>query len=462
LNGLSGAPDTRFFFNPINLQSYVLMRRYESWGKYPKLKPAEIISIFWRNHPPCFDAFSQPVLAYAQGRSYGDVCLNEDAILIDTTPLSRFIVFDEENGLLRCEAGVTLAEILELIVPRGWFLPVTPGTKYVSIGGAIANDIHGKNHHQAGTFGCHVRQFELLRSNGERPVCSPAQNVELYKATIGGLGLTGLILWAEIQLKPIFSPFISMERIRFTSLEEFFELALCSDRDYEYTVAWLDCLARKLGRGIFIRGNHVDGNETGRFGRRRPPNIRVPFDLPAWVPNQWTIKAFNTIYNCNQFHRELKKIVHYEPFFCPLDGVREWNRIYGKRGFLQYQFVVPSENNGKAARAILTHLARSGQAPFLVVMKKFGAVSSPGMLSFPRPGVTMALDFSHRGQETLRLLDELDEIVRDARGAVYPAKDARMSAPSFQAFFPQWREFSRFVDPKFSSSFWRRVSISRS
>ncbi|MBA3532279.1 MAG: FAD-binding oxidoreductase, partial [Ardenticatenales bacterium] len=348
---------------------------------------------------------------------------------------------------------------LEVIVPRGWFLPVTPGTKYVSVAGAIANDVHGKNHHRAGTFGCHVTQFELLRSNGEQLLCSPTQNVELFRATIGGLGLTGLILWAEFTLKPIAGPLIEMERIRLPSLDAFFEVSGRSDQRYEYTVAWIDCLAcgESLGRGIFMRGNHKESGETGRSGLPMTPTI--PFDFPTFVLNHTTVKVFNTLYYRAQWQERIKSQVHYEPFFYPLDIVNNWNRIYGKRGFMQYQCVVPHDEGHAAIREIMRRIARSGSASFLAVLKEFGEVPSPGILSFPRPGVTLALDFPHHGAPTLALFDELDELVREAGGAVYPAKDARMSAANFQAYFPQWQDFARYVDPHFSSSFWRRVTV---
>src|SRR5947207_14804729 len=229
-----------------------------SWGRYPKVTPAEVQSVFWRSELPNIADFEQPVLPYAYGRSYGDSCLNEGGVSLDVSQLRRFISFDEDEGLLCCEAGVSLAEILELIVPRGWFIPVSPGTKFVSVGGAIANDVHGKNHHRAGTFGCHVTRFELLRSNGERFICSPTENRELFAATIGGLGLTGVILWAEFRLKRIVNPFIDMERIQFSSLDEFMQISAEMDQQYEYTVSWVDILigGRALCRGIFMCGNH--------------------------------------------------------------------------------------------------------------------------------------------------------------------------------------------------------------
>ncbi len=416
--------------------------------------------LYWREDIPDLAHTGSQVLPYGYGRSYGDSCLNEGGILLDASHLNRFIAFDEEQGIMRCEAGVSLADILEVIVPRGWFVPVTPGTKFVSVGGAIANDVHGKNHHRAGTFGCHVTRFELLRSTGERLICSPDENTKLFQATIGGLGLTGLILWAEFRLQQINSPMIIMQRMRFDSLDEFNALSTEADRQYAYTVSWVDILTggKDLCRGIFMSGNHdpAPSKLTTKRGKQLP--LAVPFDLPSFMLNPFTVKAFNELYYHVQFAQKVDKRVHYDPFFYPLDAIHHWNRLYGRRGFLQYQFVVPFAHGSEAMRDILARIRHSGEGSFLTVLKQFGNIQSPGMLSFPRPGLTLALDFAFGGQKTLRLLDDLDEIVREAGGAVYPAKDARMSAANFRAFFPRWQEFAQYVDPHFSSSFWRRVT----
>ncbi len=435
------------------------IKQPESWGRYPTVQASQVVPIYWLNEIPDLAAFEQPVLPFAYGRSYGDSCLNDGGIALDMTHLKRFISFDEDEGLLRCEAGVSLGEILDVIVPRGWFLPVTPGTRFVSVGGAIANDVHGKNHHKAGTFGCHVTQFELLRSNGERLICSPEKNCELFRATIGGLGLTGIILWAEFRLKAIYSPFIALERIRYSSLDEFREIAEESDEKFEYTVAWVDCLAngKNLGRGIFMRGNHERSKEYASSSLPRKLPLAVPFDFPSFTLNTLTVKAFNTVYYNAQQSKKVQKVVPYDPFFYPLNSVHHWNRMYGKRGFFQYQCVVPYENGYEVMRDILQRISRSGEGSFLTVLKKFGDVSSPGILSFPRSGLTLALDFSNNGEKTLRLFKELDTVVRQSGGAIYPAKDARMTAEDFQRYFPQWQEFAQYLDPKFSSSFWRRV-----
>jgi len=304
-----------------------------------------------------------------------------------------------------------------------------------------------------------VTCFELLRSSGERVLCSPEENAGLFQATIGGLGLTGLILWAEIRLKQIPGASIFMERIRFGGLEEFLELS-ASDTDHEYTVAWVDCLARRrrLGRGLFMRGDHAQPRRpTALRPATAPSRLSVPFDLPSALLNPLTVSAFNMVYYWRQLRAKTRKLVPYDPFFFPLDGIHDWNRLYGRPGFLQYQCVVPDEGARGPIRTILERISRAREASFLAVLKRFGSVPSPGLLSFPRPGITLALDVRYRGAPTLRLLDDLDEVVRAAGGAVYPAKDARMSADSFRRYFPAWETFAAYVDPQFSSSFWRRV-----
>jgi FAD/FMN-containing dehydrogenase len=419
--------------------------------------------IRWRDDLPDFSAIEGTVLPFGYGRSYGDSCLNNGGTLLDTTGLNQFIAFDAENGIIRCEAGVMLADILDVIVPRGWFLPVTPGTKYVSVAGAIANDVHGKNHHVAGTFGCHVTQFELLRSDGSRRICSPTENPDFFRATIGGLGLTGVILWAEFRLKKIPTPLIAQENIRFGSLDEFFDISAESEeRGFEYTVSWVDCTAegKDLGRGHFTRGNFYDPPlGVSKLPKPLPP-IPVPIDAPTFLINTLTVKAFNNLYYHRQPWRMTHRIVHYNSFFYPLDTLTDWYRGYGKAGFLQYQFVMPYHDI-EPIREVFRRIAHSGQGSPLVVFKIFGDIRSPGILSFPRPGVTLALDFAFRGDKTLHLLDELDQIVMGCGGALYPAKDARMSPQAFRASYPNWEEFMDYVDPKFSSSFWRRVMAVR-
>ncbi|MFN2499230.1 MAG: FAD-dependent oxidoreductase [Pyrinomonadaceae bacterium] len=433
-------------------------KRYESWGRYPPAKHAKVIALEGGAETPPWSEYASSVLAFAQGRSYGDTCLNNGGILLDTAALTGVVDFDKESGTLRCEAGTTFAEILPLIVPHNWFVPVTPGTKQVSIGGAIAHDVHGKNHHRAGTFGRHIKRFELLRSSGERLICSPQENAELFAATIAGMGLTGLITWAEFELKRIPGPAIAVERIPFTNLDEFLAAAKTADCEYEYTVAWLDSRFRRgrFGRGVLICGNSAETLENGR-SLARPQARSLPFTIPDFFLNGPTIRAMNSVYYQLQTRQPKQELIDFDSFFYPLDAIPNWNQIYGRRGFLQYQCVVPYAEN-EAVQEIFMLIASSGLAAVLSVLKVFGELTSPGMLSFPRPGITLAIDFPFRGSDTLALLDKLDEVTRAARGAVYPAKDARMSAESFQRYFPQWQDFSHFVDPHFSSSFWRRVT----
>ena len=399
-------------------------------------------------------------LPYGNGRSYGDSCLNSEGILLDTRRMDRFIAFDPKLGVLRCETGVLFSEILDLVVPQGWFLPVTPGTQFVTVGGAVANDVHGKNHHRAGSFGCHVLRFELCRSDGTRLVCTPTENEDWFRATIGGLGLTGLITWVELRLRPICAPDIAVETIRFAHLDEFVELSAESDRDYEHTVAWVDCHAggRSGGRGLFMRGNHVPCTTLNR-PRRRHRSFAIPWELPVKLVNGVSTRLFNFFYYHRPVRQRAETIVHYEPFFYPLDSIGNWNRIYGPRGFMQYQCVIPTADGQEAISEMLARISRAGQGSFLAVLKVFGDIPSLGMMSFPRPGMSLALDFPNLGSSTLKLLDSLDDITREAGGAVYPAKDARMSPSDFRLYFPRWREFRRFLDPRCSSDFWRRMSI---
>jgi L-gulonolactone oxidase len=396
-------------------------------------------------------------LAVGLRRSYGDSCLNSDGVLIETTHLDRLMSFDPDTATLRAEAGTSLADILALVVPRGFFLPTTPGTRFVTLGGAVANDVHGKNHHTAGTFGRHVRAIGLSRSDGSRLVLSPSEQPELFGATIGGLGLTGLIEWVEIDLAPIPSAWLDAQTIAFGSLDRFWELAEASVHTHEHTVAWIDCVASgtAFGRGIFSRANW-------RKGRARTAHDdmswkRVPFDAPAALLNAWTIGALNTAY----FHLKKRKTSaaaeHYAPFFYPLDAIAGWSRLYGRPGLYQYQCVVPVSVQRDAVRALLGVIVASGEASFLAVLKTFGGLPSPGLLSFPREGATLALDFPNRGASTLRLMERLDAIVRDAAGALYPAKDGRMSAAMFRLGYPNWERFNSHIDPAFESDFWRRI-----
>lgn len=427
----------------------------KSWGRYPKATPAKWIILSSRFDPLPLSG-ADTWLPYGNGRSYGDVCQNNGGGLWLTRALNRLIAWNPETGQLRCEAGMLLSDILAFSVPQGWFLPVTPGTQFVTVGGAIANDVHGKNHHVAGTFGCHVTAFELRRSDSARLSCSATANPEWFAATIGGLGLTGLITWAEIRMKRIANPYVEVRNVRFRNLGEYFNIQPQLDADHEYSVAWIDCLAtgKSLGRGILMGGNHAGPLPV----KKSAPSQRTftfPIDPPFSLINHASLSLFNALY----YRRPLPERVvqHFRPYFYPLDGILEWNRLYGRSGFSQYQCVVPPEHAKPAMTEILERIARAGEGSFLAVLKTFGRTPSPGLLSFPRPGLTVALDFPWRGSKTLQLLDSLDEVTESAGGRVYPAKDARLLAHRFQRYFPEWQNFSAFIDPACDSSFRRRV-----
>ncbi len=432
------------------------VNRYQSWGRYPKHEQLA------RVLPDVIGALELPVgekvLPFGNGRSYGDSCLTSGVVL-DTVRLNRIIAFDDVTGVMRCEAGVLIADVLARAVPRGWFVPVTPGTKFVTIGGAIANDVHGKNHHKRGTFGCHVMGFELLRSEGGKRWCTPTQNTDLFRATIGGLGLTGLITWADVQLIPIRSSRIDQVMTPFGSLTEFMALASAADTTHEYSVAWIDSLAtgRALGRGLFIKGNHADERGPLLVARRRQ-RLLVPFTPPVPLIGRATLWAFNALYRQQTLGKEKVSRPAFEPFFYPLDAINGWNRLYGPRGLLQHQSVVPLMDGLAVVAELLERSQRAGLGSFLTVLKVFGDVPSPGVLSFPMSGLTLTLDFANTGPAVFSLLEDLDRVVVEASGRVNPYKDARMSPATFASSFPVADALRPFIDPAFSSLFWERVT----
>lgn len=397
-----------------------------------------------------------PGLAHGNGRSYGDVCLNEGGTLWLTRGLDRFIAFDAEAGTLECEAGVTLQEIVEWGLPRGWFLPVTPGTQHVTAGGAVANDVHGKNHHRAGSFGHHVEALSLLRTDGQVIDCSARDHAPWFTATVGGLGLTGLITRVRVRLRKVQGPWIDTETHPFESLEEFYSLSARLGAEWEYCVAWIDCLHAGANdcRGLLFVGNHSQACDAPvpRTGTRRLP-MTPPFSLVHGA----SVRCFNTLYY--QFHRRRRSASrrHHEAFFYPLDRLVGWNRLYGPRGFYQYQCVVPRHCELEAVRELLRLIAASGEGSFLAVLKTFGERPSPGLLGFAMPGTTLALDFCNRGPATLQLFERLDEVVAAAGGRLYCAKDSRMPRKLFEAGYPRLAEFGAFRDPGISSELSRRL-----
>ncbi|WP_392433656.1 FAD-dependent oxidoreductase [Yersinia sp. HM-2024] len=430
------------------------MRPVSSWGRL-NAHPHNIISL---NDPNKVSnqimSGPYPGLAYGMGRSYGDVCLNPEGVLWMTTGLDHLIAFDEVSGRLICEAGVLLRDIQRLTIPRGWILPVTPGTQMVTVGGAIANDVHGKSHHVQGSFGDHVQSITLARTDGEIICCGPQNFPEWFAATVGGIGLTGVIIQAEIQLRRVQGPWLDTETAPFANLDEFFRLSDDSETQWEHTVSWIDCISGGGGRGLFMRGNPADiGHRPEPKGRK----LTMPIVPPVSLVNQLSLRSFNTAYYTLKKWQAGRAIVHYEPFFYPLDNLLEWNRMYGPKGFYQYQSVVPREVGKDAVQAMLKEIARSGDGSFLAILKTFGHRQSVGMLSFPQPGVTLALDFPNHGARTHKLFERLDAIVREAGGRIYLAKDARMPRDLFEAGYPLLAEFQKFRDPGISSELSRRL-----
>lgn len=431
------------------------MLEVTSWGRLRRVPHEVVRPAFLDNARAVVRPGDTSLLCYGMGRSYGDVCLNENGRLIVTDMLDRIITFDREKGILCAEAGLTLDRLLRVVVPHGWFAPVVPGTKFVTLGGAVANDVHGKNHEQVGTFGVHVRAVGLARSTGEMLTLSRDKNAELFAATIGGLGLTGVILWVELQLSAIRSALIDTETVAIGDLAAFFRLAEES-RDWPYTVAWIDCLAQggATGRGFFIRGRPA---ETGGLSLHATSRLAVPLDAPGGLLNARTIGLFNTLYRHRPWVLGAKQM-HYDAFFFPLDAVAHWNRLYGPHGFFQHQSAVPMAHAFETLHKLLGLTAEFGEGSFLVVLKLFGEKPSPGALSFPLPGATLALDFPNKGEGTRRLLDRMADVVLAAGGRLYPAKDATMSGEAFRAGYPAWRTVEAQRDPAIMSDFWRRVT----
>ena len=398
------------------------------------------------------------ILAYGNGRSYGDSCQNHDGAVIDMRAFKRIHAFDATSGLLTAEAGVLLDEVIAHAVPHGFFPAVVPGTRFVTLGGAIANDVHGKNHHRRGTFGCHVEWLDLLRSDGKVYRCSRNENANLFAATIGGMGLTGIILCATVRLMRVSSLDVAEKVTPLAGLDQYFDLAEAADAANEYAVAWIDQLAagRKAGRGLLLTGNHAP-----QPARARPSALRksVPFQPPVNVLNRPFLTLFNAAYRWSRSRHADVHVTGWEKFFFPLDGVRDWNRLYGPKGLFQHQSVIPLEAARRTIPELLQAAREAGQGSFLTVLKRFGAVRSPGLLSFPRPGYTLTLDFPNRGARTLALLDRLDAITVAAGGGVNPYKDARMSAATFGASFPDWWALEALRDPLFMSTFWQRTAM---
>ncbi len=396
-------------------------------------------------------------LAVGRRRSYSDVCLLDGGRLVDMTAVDRFVSFDGDSGLLVAEAGVTIDAILKAFVPRGWFVPVTPGTRFVTLGGAVANDVHGKNHHRAGTFGSHVRHLRVERSDAGNVLARPGAKAGLFEATVGGLGLTGVVTEVAVQLQRIPSAYLQVDSRACSSLDELCDGLVQGDGEFEHNVAWIDCTASgsELGRGLLSRGNRAADRP---LDAHREPRRSLPTDRVDGLLNPLTLKLFNAAYHRLGRARAGQSVVHYEPFLYPLDSIAHWNRLYGRRGFYQYQCVIPHAAGREPIRSLLQEISRSGEGSFLAVLKRFGDRRSPGLLSFPRPGLTLALDFRNRGGRTLELLARLDSIVAAADGRLYPAKDGRMPRNAFERGYPDLPQFAGFVDPGCTSDFWKRMT----
>ncbi len=428
-----------------------------SWGMYPKIKNTvfkfdkeETLKQIISEH--------DELISYGNGRSYGDSALSSN--IINVRPKDYFIDFNEEKGLLHVQAGVLLSEILESFVPRGWFLKVTPGTKLITVGGAIASDVHGKNHHVEGCFSECIQEFNIMLADGEVVTCSKEVTPELFKATCGGMGLTGVILDAKIYLKKIKSQYIDQTTIKTKNLKKTFE-AFEEYKDKPYSVAWIDCLAKgdKLGKCLLMVGDFMD---DGKLDYKLKSQKTIPFNFPSFALNNWSVRAFNWLYYGKVKERVSKQKVDIDTFFYPLDAIGHWNRIYGKNGFTQYQFILPKETSYEGLEEILTTISKSGKGSFLAVLKLYGKANE-NYLSFPIEGYSLALDFKIE-KGLFDLLDKLDEIVVKYKGRIYLTKDVRVSKETFEKGYPQVDTFRQYrkenkMDKTFQSLQSKRVGI---
>lgn len=426
---------------------------YPSWNHLPASAASTVRSIDWRDGiaPALNGRGSRNVLAYGNGRTYGDVCLNPDNLILPTRGLNRILAYDRDRGIVNAEAGVTFRELVTLVVKDGWFPPVTPGTSHLTLGGAVANDVHGKDHPTAGTFGRHITELDLHRSDQPKPIrCAPGENAEIFNATIGGLGLTGFISSVMFTLQRIPGPMVEIRTRRGDCLTMFAEPA---DPAFPHRVAWLDASAptSEIGRGLFSDGRFTAGKGPTTLGSPLP----AP-PLPSGVLGPTAFRALNWL----RYQAASTKVetVGFQPFFYQLDRLDDWGRAYGGAGFYQHQALIPVAAGAEPIRNLLRTIQAHGQTSFVTVLKQYGDLPSPGLLSFPQAGLSLAVDLPNLGERTLRLLDALDEIVVAAVGRIYPAKDARMSPSTFRAGFPAWETFSRSIDPAFSSGFLRRIT----
>ncbi|BAF71292.1 FAD-binding oxidoreductase [Sulfurovum sp. NBC37-1] len=433
------------------------MKTCSAWGMYPKIKcqyfkfdKKETLKRIISNHGE--------LIPYGNGRSYGDSALSTNIITLNSH--DYFLDFDEEKGLLHLEAGVLLSDILEHFVPRGWFLKVTPGTKLITVGGAIASDVHGKNHHREGCFSECIEDFSIMLEHGEVVSCSREKTPELFKATCGGMGLTGVILDARIYLKKINSQYIEQTTIKTQNLKETFE-AFEAYSHMPYSVAWIDCLAKKdkIGKCLLMVG---DFKNDGRLDYKIKKQKEIPFNFPGFALNKWSVRAFNWLYYGKVKERVSKQSVDIDTFFYPLDAIGHWNRIYSTNGFTQYQFILPKDTSYKGLEEILTVIADSGKGSFLAVLKLYGKANR-NWLSFPMEGYSLALDFKIE-KGLFSLLDRLDEIVLKHKGRIYLTKDVRVNKKTFEQGYPHIEKFRQYreknkMTARFQSLQSRRVQI---
>ncbi len=428
-------------------------QKVTNWGNFPVVEK-EIKSEDSVDRIKDFVRNNNEVIARGNGRCYGDASLSEH--IFSTKRLNKFISFDRLNGIIECESGVLLSQILEIIVPQGYFLYVTPGTKFISVGGAIASDVHGKNHHAEGCFSEYVEAFSLLNENSEVITCSRTENTDKFWATIGGMGLTGIILSAKFKLKNIETAYIRQESIKAENLDEIFKL-FDESESWTYNVAWIDCLqtGKNIGRSILMRGEHAFKHELPKKLQQNPLRLKqkfipkVPFYFPDFMLNKWSVRLFNYLYFNKQKRKEIKNFVDYETFFYPLDVVNDWNKIYGKKGFIQYQMVIPKAQGKEGMRKILDTIAKSGNGSFLAVLKLFGKENPLAYNAFPLEGYTLALDFKVNSKLT-KLVADLDEIVEEFGGRIYLTKDS-MSKSSLTNYLQNVQ------NPKFVSMQHKRI-----
>lgn len=428
------------------------MKRAETagWGNFPKIL-ATVLSPKSQDDLTTDQKAVKSYIPRGAGRSYGDSSLSEQ--IINSNKLNNTIDLDSTKGIFTCGSGKMLNEILDEIVPKGFFLPVTPGTKFISVGGAIAADIHGKNHHVDGCFSKHVLWLKLLLADGQIKRCSPTENTALFLATCGGMGLTGFILEASFQLKKIETCKILNRTIKCANLDEVIE-KLIENEHYTYSVAWIDCAISgdSMGRSLLYLGEHATkkdapNDDLSTYTTPRPL-VGLPFNLPNWTLNRWTVKLFNALYYGNVRKKDSTAVVGFEPYFYPLDVADNWNRLYGCNGFAQYQFVIPMEGAREGMKRIMLEIVRSGESSFLAVLKLFGE-ENQGWLSFPKRGLQLALDFPVN-QRSLALMDRLDDMVMEMNGRSYLAKDSRMKRTFFEASYPRLNEFKTLkaeIDP---------------